>query len=142
MLRIRYFVPSCGTHCRNFNLFLKHFFMAFLRSTLPVNTVHQISKTAPAFLCTMSYFFRKSDTYFTFSTNSNCFCSPSGTLFHIPHILLTQNTFYIMIWAIPVHKLFTNERPDGRSFPMSLNLKSMSTEKRNQNTMDLDIMSI
>ncbi len=31
--------------------------------------------------------------------------------------------------------------PDGRSFSMSLNLKNMSTETRNQNTMNLDIMT-
>ena len=48
-----------------------------------------------------------------------------------------------MIWTIPVHRLFTNQfLPDGRKeIPMSLNLKNMSTETRNQNTMNLDIMS-
>ena len=43
----------------------------------------------------------------------------------------------------PVHRLFTNQNFAGTEgvFPMSLNLKNMSTETRNQNTMNLDIMS-
>ena len=78
-----------------------------------------------------------SDTYFIRSAEYIQKQPVFGTLFLKSRILLTQNTFSFIIWILPVHRLFTNQyagRKEG-VFPMSLNLKNMSTETRNQNTM-------
>jgi len=54
------------------------------------------------------------DTYFIRYADSKNFHPVFGTLFHKSQIQLTQNTFWIMIWTIPVHRLFTNQILAGR----------------------------
>ena len=49
------------------------------------------------------------DTYFTISTENIQIHPLFGILFHKHKIRLTQNTFWFIIWILPVHRLFMNQ---------------------------------